>query len=108
MSMDDRHQAFETKYALDQQTAFKVEARASKLIGHWAAELLGMTGDAITAYGKEVVAANLDEPGFDDVKRKLQADFEAADVEVSDHTLESIIHAKVIEARAQIEAEAQK
>ena len=106
MSMDDRQKAFENKYALDQQIAFKVEARASKLIGHWAAELLGKTGDAVIAYGKEVVAANLDEPGFDDVKRKLRSDFAQADVEVSEHTLDAIIDAKIIEARTQIEAEA--
>lgn len=108
MSMDDRQKALENKYAMDQQLAFKVEARASKLIGHWAAGLLGLSGEAVMTYGKEVVAANLDEPGFDDVKRKLRADFSAAGVEVSDHMLDSIIEQKLAEAREQIEAESKK
>ena len=55
---------------------------------------------------KEVVASNLDEPGFDDVKRKVQADFSAANVDVSDHMFDSIIEKKLEEARAQVEAEA--
>ncbi len=105
MSMQDREKSFETKYAIDQQLAFKVEARASKLIGLWAAELLGRSGDDAATYAKEVVASNLDEPGFDDVKRKIVADFNAADVEVTEHTIDSIIEKKMHEAREQIEAE---
>lgn len=108
MSMDDRQKAFENKYALDQQLAFKVEARASKLIGLWAAELMGITGDAAAAYAKEVVASNLDEPGFDDVKRKVNADFSDKGVEVTDHTFDSIIDKKIHEAKAQIEAESKE
>lgn len=106
MSMDDREKAFENKFALDQQLAFKIEARASKLLGLWAAGLLGKDGDAAVAYAKEVVASNLDEPGFDDVKRKVQGDFNAANVDMTDHTLDAMIEKKIIEARQQIEAEA--
>ncbi len=108
MSMDDRKSALENKYAHDQQTFFKIEARASKLIGLWAAELMKMDGPAAVAYAKEVVASNLDEPGFDDVKRKVQADFSAANVDVSDHMFDSIIEKKLEEARAQVEAEAKE
>ncbi len=106
MSMDDRKAALENKFAYDQQTAFKIEARASKLIGMWAAGLMSISGEEAVAYAKEVVASNLDEPGFDDVKRKVMADFGAAGVQVSDHAFDTIIQQKVEEARAQIEAEA--
>lgn len=106
MSMDDREKAFETKYALDQQLAFKIEARASKLVGFWAAELLGKTGPDADSYAKEVVASNLDEPGFDDVKRKLMGDFSDAGVDMSEHTIDGVIEKKLVEARTQIEAEA--
>lgn len=106
MSIDDREKAFENKYAHDQQTFFKIEARASRLIGMWAADLMGLNGPDATTYAKEVVASNLDEPGFDDVKRKVQADFKAANVEVTDHTFDAIIEKKMAEARKQVEDEA--
>ena len=106
MSINDREKAFENKFALDQQAFFKMEARASKLLGLWAAELMGLNGlDAIT-YAKEVVASNLDEPGFGDVKRKLIGDFSTAKIEVSDHMIDSMIEKKMTEARQQIEEEA--
>ena len=106
MSIDDRKKAFENKFVLDQQAFFKMEARASKLLGLWEAELMGLSGEDAASYAKEVVASNLDEPGFDDVKRKLTGDFSAAKVEVSEHILDSMIEKKLAEARQQIEDEA--
>lgn len=105
MSMDDREKAYENKFAIDQQTLFKVEARASRLLGLWAAEKMGLAAEAATAYAKEVVVSNLDEPGFDDVKRKLVADFSAADIAVTERTIDEAIQSKIREARAQIDAE---
>lgn len=105
MSIDNREKAFENKFALDQQMLFKVEARTSKLVGLWAAGLLGLAGAEADTYAKEVVASNLDEPGFDDVKRKIKGDFSNANVNVSDHMIDEMIGKLTAEAQKQIEAE---
>lgn len=80
-SFDDRKNAFENKFAHDQDTKFKIEARRNKLLGHWAAELMGKDGDA---YAKEVIAADFEEAGDEDVFRKVRADIDASDAKVSD------------------------
>ena len=79
-SFDDRQDAFEKKHAHDQETAFKVTARRNKLLGLWAAEKLGLTGDAAEAYAKEVVASDFEEAGDHDVFRKVRADFDAKSI----------------------------
>jgi hypothetical protein len=79
---DKREEAFEKKFALDEEQKFKAQARRNRLLGLWAAERLGMTGDAVTAYAKEVVAADFD--GTDGVLRKLMSDFAARDVVVTE------------------------
>jgi hypothetical protein len=68
-SFDKREEGFEKKFALDAEQKFKAEARRNKLLGLWAAEKLGLTGDAATAYSKEVVAADFEEAGDKDVQR---------------------------------------
>ncbi|GAA4229549.1 DUF1476 domain-containing protein [Sagittula sp. NFXS13] len=73
-SFDDRENAFENKYAHDQEMQFKAEARTNKLLGLWAAEILGKTGDDANAYAIEVVKADFEEAGHDDVIRKVVAD----------------------------------
>lgn len=78
---DDRERAEEAKYALDQETEFKVMARRNKLLGLWAAGLLGKDDAAAEAYAKEVVLADLEEAGDDDVLRKVRGDLEAAGVD---------------------------
>ncbi|WP_138934362.1 DUF1476 domain-containing protein [Roseovarius arcticus] len=70
----DRENAFENKYAHDEEMKFKAEARCNKLLGQWAAELLGKTGDEVTAYVREVIKADFEEAGFEDVIRKVAAD----------------------------------
>ncbi|WDZ78422.1 DUF1476 domain-containing protein [Ensifer adhaerens] len=77
-TMQDREKAFEAKFALDEELKFKAEARRNKLVGLWAAGLLGKT-DA-DAYANEVVAADFEEAGHEDVVRKIKADFDAAGV----------------------------
>ncbi|HCR66477.1 MAG TPA: DUF1476 domain-containing protein, partial [Oceanicaulis sp.] len=64
---DDRENAFENKFAHDQELEFKAVARRNKLLGLWAAELMGLTGDDAEAYGKEVVKADFEEAGDEDV-----------------------------------------
>jgi len=73
-TFDDRENAFENKYAHDEEMRFRAEARRNKLLGLWAAELLGKTGDEATAYAAEVVKADFTEPGHEDVVRKVSGD----------------------------------
>ena len=73
-TFDDREHAFEAKYAHDAEMQFKAEARRNKLAGLWAADLMGKTGDAAAAYALEVVQADFEEAGIEDVVRKLAAD----------------------------------
>ncbi|WP_342803840.1 DUF1476 domain-containing protein [Novosphingobium album (ex Liu et al. 2023)] len=82
--MKDRQEGFERKFVLDEDTKFKAMARRNKLLGLWAAEKLGKTGADAEDYAKEVVRADFEEAGDDDVLRKVRADFEAAGVAQSD------------------------
>ena len=77
-TFDDREKAFENKFKYDEEMKFKATARRNRLVGMWAAEKLGKTGDDATAYAKEVVAADFDRPGEEDVIEKLLGDFAAA------------------------------
>ena len=73
-SFDKREEGFEKKFALDEEQKFKAEVRRNKLLGLWAAEKLGKTGDDASAYAKEVVASDFEEAGDADVLRKIAAD----------------------------------
>lgn len=86
-SMKDRQEGFEKKFALDEELRFKATARRNKLLGLWAAEKLGKTGAEAEAYAKEVVVADLEEAGDNDVFRKVRRDFDAAGVQQSDHQI---------------------
>jgi len=86
-NMDERKDAFEKKFAHDEELKFKATARRNKMLGLWAAEKLGKTGDDAEAYAKEVVKADFEEAGEEDVFRKVRADFDAAGVDQSDHQI---------------------
>ena len=86
-TFDDREDAYERKFAHDEALKFKAEARRNKLLGLWAAELLGKSGDDAQEYAKEVIRADFEEAGDEDVFRKIRADFDAAGVEQSDHQI---------------------
>ncbi|PWE34251.1 DUF1476 domain-containing protein [Maritimibacter sp. 55A14] len=73
-TFDDRENAFESKFAHDAEMQFRAEARRNKLLGLWAAELLGKTGEDAANYAKEVVKADFEEPGVGDVVRKVAGD----------------------------------
>lgn len=85
--MDDRKDAFEKKFAHDEELRFKAGARRNKLLGLWAAEKLGKTGSEAEAYAKSVVMADFEEAGDEDVFRKIRSDFDAGKVEQSDHQI---------------------
>jgi hypothetical protein len=73
-TFDDRENAFENKYAHDQEMQFRAEARRNKLLGLWAAEMLGKTGEAADAYAREVIKSDFEEAGHEDVVRKVAGD----------------------------------
>lgn len=82
-TFDKREEAFEAKFAHDEELTFKATARRNRLLGVWAAEKLGLAEEKAEAYAKEVVRSDFEEPGDDDVLRKVLADLEAADAGVS-------------------------
>ena len=86
-TFDKRQEGFEKKVAHDEELQFKAGARRNKLLGAWAAEKLGLSGDAATAYAKEVVLADFEEAGDEDVIRKVVSDFAAGKVNVSDQEI---------------------
>lgn len=85
--MDDRKDAFEKKFAHDEELLFKASARRNKMLGLWAAELMGKSGSDADAYAKSVVMADFEEAGDDDVLRKIKADLAAGGVTQSDHQI---------------------
>jgi hypothetical protein len=105
MSFNDRQKGFENKFSLDQESLFKIEARASKLMGKWAAEKMCLSGVDAETYAKDVISANLDEPGYDDVKRKIEADFAAKNIPFDSAEVDNMIDKCIADATAQVEAE---
>ena len=98
-TFDDREHAFEAKSAHDEEMKFKLEARRNKLVGLWAAEILGKTGDEAEAYAKGVIRADFEEAGHEDVIGKLKADLGD---KVSDDELRAKFDALLIEAKTQL------
>ncbi len=84
---DKRREGYESKFAHDQDLKFKATARRNKLLGLWAADKMGITGDAAAEYAKEVVKSDFEEAGDDDVFRKIRKDFDAKSVAISDHQI---------------------
>ena len=103
-TFDKREEGFEKKFALDEELKFKATARRNKLLGMWAAEKLGMSGPAAETYAKEVVAADFEEPGDQDVFRKIRKDFDAKGVAQSDHQIRRTMDELMEQAIAQIKA----
>ena len=86
-TFDKREEGFEKKFAHDEELKFKSEARRNKLLGMWAAEKLGLSGPEADAYAKEVVLADFESPGDEDVFKKLRTDFDAKKIAVTDTEL---------------------
>jgi hypothetical protein len=103
-SFNDREKGFEAKFKRDKELEFKVMARRNKLLGLWAAELMGMSGADAEAYGKEVVIADFEEPGEEDVYRKVMGDLEGKGTEMTEHRLRKEMDRLTGVARAEIEA----
>ena len=101
-TFDDRERAFETKYARDEDMAFRITARRNKLLGQWAAALMQLTPEETDAYAKSVIQADFEEAGDDDVLRKLLGDLTAAGVDTSDAAIRQALADKTVEARRQL------
>ena len=81
-TFNDREKGFETKFALDQEQEFKAMARRNKLLGLWAAEKMGLSAESAEQYASAVVRADFEQPGEEDVFRKIAGDFEGSGMEV--------------------------
>lgn len=104
--MDKRGDAFENKFAHDAELQFKAEARRNKLLGQWAAEQLGKSGAELEEYAKEVVRSDFEEPGEEDVFRKVREDFDKAGIEKSDDDIRAAMAELLATAVDQVQNEA--
>lgn len=103
-TFDKREEAFERKFAHDQELRFKAVARRNKLLGLWVASQIGKSGDAANEYAKSVVLADFEEAGDEDVVRKVKSDLEAAGVAVADTEIRSRMVELLATAITEIEA----
>ena len=103
-TFDKREEAFEKKFALDEEQKFKAESRRNRLLGLWAAGKLGKSGDAATAYAKEVVAAEFEEAGDAAVVRKISSDLAVKGVTVTEADIRAKMADFLTEAVAQVKA----
>lgn len=103
--IDDREDAFERKFAHDEALRFKAEARRNKLLGLWAADLMGKSGEEAQEYAKEVIRADFEEAGDEDVFRKIRGDFDAAGIDKSDHQIRRTMDEMMAQAIDQIRNE---
>ena len=101
-TFDDSERAFEAKYARDEEMQFRVVARRNRLLGGWAARLMGLTEAEADAYAKDVIRADFEEAGDEDVIRKLLGDLTAAGVECDEAKIREALAHKTVEARRQL------
>ena len=104
-NFDDREKAFENKFAHDAEMQFKAAARRDKKLGLWAGEKMGLTGSELDDYAKSVVISDLEEPGDEDVYRKVSGDFVSKGVSVDETELRSKMAELLVEAKAEIMSE---
>jgi hypothetical protein len=103
-TFDKREEGFEKKFAHDEELRFKANARRNRMLGAWAAEKIGLTGDAASAYAKEVVMAEFEEGGDHDVFKKVRKDLDAKGVTLSDQELRRAMNDLMEKAIAEIKA----
>ncbi len=101
-TFDNREAAFEAKFARDDEMQFKIAARRNRLLGGWAAGLMSLTPEETDAYAKDVVRADFEEAGDEDVVRKLLGDITSAGVDIDDRRIRAMLEEKTIEARRQL------
>lgn len=104
--LDDRTKAFENKFALDETLMFKAEARCCKNFGLWLAEKMGLNDDEAQNYATKVVGANLEEAGFDDVKRAVMPDISEKGLEISEAEVDAKLEELFLSAQQEIKNQA--
>ena len=103
-TFDKREEGFEKKFAHDEELRFKANARRNKMLGLWAAEKLGLAGDAANAYAKEVVMSDFEESGDNDVLKKVKKDLEAKGLASSEEDIRRTMTDLMEKAIAEIKA----
>ena len=98
-TFDDRERAFESQYARDQEMQFKIVARRNRLLGQWAAKKMGLTEAEADGYARDVIRADFEEAGDEDVIRKILGDLTSAGVEVDEAEIRRQLEHKWVEAR---------
>jgi hypothetical protein len=104
-AFEDREKEFEAKFKHDQEVQFKVVARRNRLLGEWAGNEMGLSGDALITYSKDVVMSDFEKPGDDDVLQNVQADMKAAGIELDSSRLRKKMDELFQVAKAQVMAE---
>jgi hypothetical protein len=102
---NEREKGFEAKESHDREMEFKAMARRNRLLGEWAADQMGVTGEDRTNYAKEVVMADFEEAGDDDVLRKVYGDLSAKGIDTSEHLVRKKMDELLDEARKQVRSE---
>jgi hypothetical protein len=103
-TFDKREEGFEKQFAHDEELRFKANARRNKYLGHWAAQKLGLAGPEADAYAKEVVMADFERAGDEDVFDKVRKDFDAKGIKESDHQIRRTMVELMAKAIAEIKA----
>lgn len=104
-SFEERQKAFERKFEHDQELKFRILSRRARLTGLWAAGKLGLTGTEADVYAANLVQVDLEEPGHQDMVRKLRADFDAKGVDISNHRIERELERQLEIASEQVKTE---
>ena len=99
---NDRERAFEAKFARDEEMQFRILARRNRLLGEWAARLMNLSDVETEAYAKDVIRADFEEAGDEDVIRKVLGDLTAAGVDCDDSRIREALGHKLVEAKRQI------
>lgn len=99
---NDRERAFESKFAHDEEMKFRMIARRNRLLGEWAARKMGLSEEETVTYAKDVIRADFEEAGDEDVIRKLLGDLTAANIEIDDAAIRQALSEKTVEARRQL------
>ena len=99
---DDRERAFEAQFARDEEMQFRILARRNRLLGEWAARLMGLSDVETESYAKDVVRADFEEAGDEDVIRKVLGDLTSAGIDCDDGKIRETLGLKQVEARRQI------
>lgn len=104
-TFDEREKAFENKFKHDQELLFRIYARRAKLVGLWAAGHLGLADAEADAYARQIVSVDFEEPGHQDILRRIKADFDAKKVDMSEHRIEKEMDQLLEVARQQLTSE---